>query len=176
MPPHGSHYPGYREHHVYCVPRSHKSTFCAPFRKGSEERTKWNPISNDLYSQHVNLLWWLCAKSVGRESHSTESHNLGRRARESCVIVTALIMFWLDNTNLCRFKTHGTRWTQCVHKLKQIVQFAKCLRNFSVTLSDCGPWSRGQPRLRNQSKTPEGFADSGSCKLPLALGARNSRN
>ena len=37
---------------------------------------------------------------------------LGRRCWESlCVIVTALIMFWLDNTKLCRLKTHGTRYT-----------------------------------------------------------------
>ena len=39
---------------------------------------------------------------------------LGRRCWESlCAIVTALIMFWLDNTKFCRLKTHGTRYTHC---------------------------------------------------------------
>ena len=171
MPPHGNHYPGLREHHVYCVLRNNKSTFCAPFRKGSEERTKWNPISDDLYSQHVNLLWWLRAKSVRPPVY------LGRSCWESlCVIVTALIMFWLDNTKLCRLKTHGTRYKHCcVEKLKQIVSIWKMFEKFfghfecvahDAEVSPC--WG-----AELQSKTSEGFADNGSSEL---LGARNSQN
>ena len=159
--------PELREHHVYCVLRNNKSTFCAPFRKGSEERTKWNPISDDLYSQHVNLLWWLRAKSVRPPVY------LGRRCWESlCVIVTALIMFWLDNTKLCRLKTHGTRY-----KLSWKAK-ANCFNMENVweifrSLWVRGPWRRGQLMLRSKSKASEGFADNGSSEL---LWARNSQN
>ena len=53
---------------IMCIvwPRVINQVFALHLEKVQRERTKWNPISNDLYSQHVNLLWWLCAQSVGR--------------------------------------------------------------------------------------------------------------